>query len=165
MNVRFNGSQSGETVLADLRRTLDAVRAADPEFEYEIEFPPARSRGLGRLAKAAVDVPVPEPIVQMVRANLKRVSGREPEHLGVRLPQSYAGNNTTRLWQAGIPCCLYGPGGGYTDYHDVHTDLGELFPGHARPRAHGARGDHLRRLEDGHGFRATRERRDQPAIW
>ena len=45
----------------------------------------------------------------------------------MRLPQSYAGNDTTHLWQAGIPCCLYGPGGGYTDYHDVHTDLDELF--------------------------------------
>jgi acetylornithine deacetylase len=45
----------------------------------------------------------------------------------VRLPQSYAGNDTTHLWAAGIPCCIYGPGGGYTDYHDVHVELDDLF--------------------------------------
>jgi acetylornithine deacetylase len=127
VNVRFNTSQSGETILADIRRTLDALKTDDPEFQYEIEFPPELSRGLGRLAKAAVDVPVTEPIVQMVKRHLRTLSGQDPEFLGVRLPQSYAGNDTTHLWQAGIPCCLYGPGGGYTDYHDVHTNLDELF--------------------------------------
>jgi acetylornithine deacetylase len=127
VNVRFNASQTGQTVLADIRRTLDALAAADPRFRYEIEFPPRPERGLGRLAKAAVDVPTTEPVVQMVRRNLRRVTGAEPEHLGVRLPQSYAGNDTTHLWAAGIPCCLYGPGGGYTDYHDVHVELADLF--------------------------------------
>jgi acetylornithine deacetylase len=127
VNVRFNGSQSGLTVVADIRRTLDALAAADPKFQYEIEFPPRLERGLGRLAKAAVDVPKTEPVVQMVRRNLHLMTGAEPEHFGVRLPQSYAGNDTTHLWAAGIPCCLYGPGGGYTDYHDVHVDLEDLF--------------------------------------
>jgi acetylornithine deacetylase len=127
VNVRFNTSQSGETILADFRRTLDALKADEPEFQYEIEFPPELSRGLGRLAKAAVDVPLSEPVIQMVKHHLKTLSGRDPQYLGVRLPQSYAGNDTTHLWQAGIPCCLYGPGGGYTDYHDVHTILDDLF--------------------------------------
>jgi acetylornithine deacetylase len=127
VNVRFNASQTGETVLADIRRALDALAAEDPAFRYEIEFPPALARGLGRLAKAAVDVPRTEPVVQMVRRNLRLMTGAEPEHFGVRLPQSYAGNDTTHLWAAGIPCCLYGPGGGYTDYHDVHVELADLF--------------------------------------
>jgi acetylornithine deacetylase len=127
VNVRFNASQTGETVVADIRRTLDVLAAADPNFRYEIEFPPAPARGLGRMAKLAVDVPKTEPIVQMVRRNLHLMTGKEPEHFGVRLPQSYAGNDTTHLWAAGIPCCLYGPGGGYTDYHDVHVDLADLF--------------------------------------
>jgi acetylornithine deacetylase len=125
--VRFNASQTGDTILGDIRRALDGLAAADPRFRYEIEFPPRPERGLGRLAKAAVDVPKSEPVVQMVRENLRRLTGAEPEHLGVRLPQSYAGNDTTHLWAAGIPCCLYGPGGGYTDYHDVHVELDDLF--------------------------------------
>jgi acetylornithine deacetylase len=127
VNVRFNASQTGETVIADIRRTLDGLAAQDASFQYEIEFPPLPERGLGRLAKAAVDVPKTEPVVQMVRRNLLDMTGAEPEHFGVRLPQSYAGNDTTHLWAAGIPCCLYGPGGGYTDYHDVHVDLDDLF--------------------------------------
>jgi acetylornithine deacetylase len=127
VNVRFNASQTGDTVIADIRRTLDALAAANPAFRYEIEFPPLPARGLGRLAKAAVDVPKSEPIVQMVRRNLRLMTDAEPEHFGVRLPQSYAGNDTTHLWAAGIPCCIYGPGGGYTDYHDVHVDLADLF--------------------------------------
>lgn len=127
VNVRFNASQTGDTILADLRRTLDALRADDPTFEYEIEFPPRPERGLGRLAKAALDVPVTQPVVQMVKRNLELLTGRGPEHLGVRLPQSYAGNDTTHLWAAGIPCCVYGPFGGYTDYHDVHTYLDEMY--------------------------------------
>jgi acetylornithine deacetylase len=127
VNVRFNASQTGETVVADIRRTLEGLAAEDPGFRFEIEFPPALERGLGRMAKLAVDVPKTEPVVQMVRRNLRLVTGREPEHFGVRLPQSYAGNDTTHLWGAGIPCCLYGPGGGYTDYHDVHTRLEDLF--------------------------------------
>ena len=127
VNVRFNASQTGDTILADFRRTLDALRADDPEFEYEIEFPPDPSRGLGSLAKAALDVPIDAPIVQMVKRNLKLVSGDDPEFLGVRLPYSYAGNDTTHLWAAGIPCCVYGPLGGYTDYHDVYTYLDDIY--------------------------------------
>jgi acetylornithine deacetylase len=127
VNVRFNASQTGDTVLADIRRTLDGLAAQDERFRYEIEFPPRLDRGLGRLAKAAVDVPRTEAVVQMVRRNLHLMTGAEPEHFGVRLPQSYAGNDTTHLWAAGIPCCLYGPGGGYTDYHDVHVELDDLF--------------------------------------
>ena len=126
VNVRFNASQSADTVVADIRRTLESLAAGDPRFRFEIEFPARRERGLGRMAKAAVDVPKTEPVVQMVRRNLDHVTGRAPEHFGVRLPQSYAGNDTTHLWAAGIPCCLYGPGGGYTDYHDVHTYLEDL---------------------------------------
>jgi acetylornithine deacetylase len=127
VNVRFNASQTGETVVADIRRTLERLAAEDPDFRFEIECPPAPERGLGRMAKLAVDVPKTEPVVQMVRRNLHLVTGREPEHFGVRLPQSYAGNDTTHLWGAGIPCCIYGPGGGYTDYHDVHTYLEDLL--------------------------------------
>ena len=128
VNVRFNASQTGDTVLADIRRTLDGLAAGGSAI-------PLRDRVPARGPSAAwAGWPRPrwtyrrrEPIVQMVRENLHRLTGAEPEHLGVRLPQSYAGNDTTHLWAAGIPCCLYGPGGGYTDYHDVHVELADLF--------------------------------------
>src|SRR5260370_825761 len=110
VNVRFNASQTGQTVVADMRRTLDALAADDPRFRYEIESPPALERGLGRLAKAAGGVPKTGAVVQMVRRNLHRMTGAEPEHFGVRLPPSHPRNDTTHLWAADIPCCSYGPG-------------------------------------------------------
>ena len=99
VNVRFNA----EPDRGDRRRRHpeDPRATARPRtrsFRYEIEFPPALERGLGRLAKAAVDVPKTEPVVQMVRRNLAPLDRTEPEHFGVRLPQSYAGNATTHLW-------------------------------------------------------------------
>jgi acetylornithine deacetylase len=76
------------------------------------------------------------PPADLRRAVLDRIDDDEIVRLAgdlIRIPsftteaQSYAGNDTTHLWAAGIPCCLYGPGGGYTDYHDVHVDLDDLF--------------------------------------
>jgi acetylornithine deacetylase len=32
--------------------------------------------------------------------------------VGTVLPGSYTGNDTCHLWRAGVPCVLYGPGGG-----------------------------------------------------
>src|SRR5262249_60196589 len=40
VNVRFNASQTGDTVLADIRRTPEPPAAADPNFPYAAEFPP-----------------------------------------------------------------------------------------------------------------------------
>src|SRR5438309_745783 len=137
--VRLRGDVVVACVAAELNSGVGTIHAinhgyrtdmavvAEPYGARTIITKHTGTMDLGRLAKAAVDVPVTEPVVQMVKRNLRTLSGQEPEHLGVRLPQSYAGNDTTHLWQAGIPCCLYGPGGGYTDYHDVHTDLDELF--------------------------------------
>jgi acetylornithine deacetylase/succinyl-diaminopimelate desuccinylase-like protein len=36
VNVRFNGSQTGQTVVADIRRALDGLAAADPRFEHRV---------------------------------------------------------------------------------------------------------------------------------
>ena len=40
------------------------------------------------------------------------MTGKEPAAVGVVLPGSYTGNDTCHLWRAGVPCLLYGPGGG-----------------------------------------------------
>ena len=42
------------------------------------------------------------------------VLGQAPT-VGAVSPYSYAGNDTSHLWTAGIPCCLYGPAGGYDE--------------------------------------------------
>jgi len=61
-----------------------------------------------------LSVPATEPIVQILKANVTAIVGEEPT-VGARSPQSYAGNDTSHLWGAGIPCCLFGPAGGYDE--------------------------------------------------
>jgi acetylornithine deacetylase len=61
-----------------------------------------------------VSVPPGHPLVQTLRANVVSIIGREPT-IGAVVPFSYAGNDTAHLYTAGIPCCLYGPAGGYDE--------------------------------------------------
>ena len=53
VNVRFNASQTGETVVADIRRTLDALAAADPQL------PSTRSSSRPRSSAASAGSPRP----------------------------------------------------------------------------------------------------------
>jgi acetylornithine deacetylase len=40
VDVRFLPGMTSESVKADVVRTLEALKAEDPEFHYEIELPP-----------------------------------------------------------------------------------------------------------------------------
>jgi acetylornithine deacetylase len=68
-------------------------------------------------------------ILEVVLRQYRCVAGREPAGVGTVLPGSYTGNDTCHLWRAGVPCLLYGPGGGsesatvpdeYTRISDMH---------------------------------------------
>ena len=139
VNVRFNASQNGETVVADIRRTLEQLAAEDPNFRFEIEFPPALERGLGRMAKVAVDVPKTEPVVQMVKRNLHDMTGREPEHFGVRLPAELLRATTPPISGApASPAASTAPAAA-TRTTTTCTCTSRTLPLHARPRPDGAR--------------------------
>ena len=56
-----------------------------------------------------LDVPRDAEIVQAVARSLQEVTGRPPDAIGAVLPYSYTANDTCHLWNAGIPCLLYGP--------------------------------------------------------
>ena len=56
-----------------------------------------------------LDVPRDAEIVQAVARSYWEVSGEEPKAIGTVLPYSYTANDTCHLWNAGIPCLLYGP--------------------------------------------------------
>jgi acetylornithine deacetylase len=111
-DVRTVPGQTAETVRADLVRVLEGLKAADPDFRYEIETPPPARYKVQRVYMNPFDVPKDEPIVQTLRRNFKEFTGREPDQVGAVVTQSYAGNDTCHIWEAGIPCCLYGPSGG-----------------------------------------------------
>jgi acetylornithine deacetylase len=111
VDVRFLPSQTSQTVLEDIRSVLDALKAEDPDLEYEIEMPPAAEYKVLRVIMEPTDVPLDEPIVQSVIQQYKEVTGNDPKTVGTVLPMSYAGDDTCHLWKAGIPCLLYGPEG------------------------------------------------------
>ena len=111
VDVHFVPGMTVDGIVADIRRALDPVAAADPELRYEIELPPpAWFRGRRRLVMDAFDMPVDAPIVQAVARSYRAVTGQEPRAIGTVLPHSYSADDTCHLWKAGIPCLLYGPG-------------------------------------------------------
>lgn len=114
VDVRFPQGLSADSILRDVRGALDALAAADASFAYEIEFPMKPERRGFRELMVPVSVPTDHPLVQTLRANVVGIIGREPT-IGAVPPFSYAGNDTAHLYGAGIPCCLYGPAGGYDE--------------------------------------------------
>jgi acetylornithine deacetylase len=114
VDVRFNDSMTPESILADVRTALDRLVAEDPELRYEIEWPARPERRAMREVMTPLSVPRDHPIVQTLRRNVVAIRGVEPT-IGAVPPYSYAGNDTSHLYRAGIPCCLYGPAGGYDE--------------------------------------------------
>lgn len=114
VDIRFPQGMTAESGLEDVRRALDALAAADKDFRYEVEFPIKPERRMFREVMVPVSVPRDHPLVQTLRANVVAITGQVPT-IGAVAPYSYAGNDTAHLWRAGIPCCLYGPAGGYDE--------------------------------------------------
>ena len=110
VDVHFVPGQRVEGIVADIRRVLDPLGAEDPELSYEIEIPPPESfKGRRRLVMDPLDVPKDAEIVQAVTRSHREVTGEPPKAIGAVLPFSYTANDTCHLWNAGIPCLLYGP--------------------------------------------------------
>jgi acetylornithine deacetylase len=103
-----------ESILADVRGALDGLVRADPALQYEIEFPARPERRAMREVMTPLSVPRDHLLVQTLRANVVAIRGVEPT-IGAVAPYSYAGNDTSHLYRAGIPCCLYGPAGGFDE--------------------------------------------------
>ena len=111
VDVRFLPGMSSESVRADIERALDAIKADDPDFAYEIEMPPDPKYRVFTRVMEPFDLPKDEYIVDAVLRSFRAVTGREPDGFGTVLPGSYTGDDTTHLWRAGVPCLLYGPAG------------------------------------------------------
>jgi len=110
-DVRFNRSMTQASVLADIRRALDRVAATDPEIDYTLESPVTSLPGMAKVIMNPLSVETDHPLVRAVVANARALTGAAPT-VGALAPYSYAGNDTSHLYEAGIPCLLYGPGGG-----------------------------------------------------
>ena len=112
VDVRFLPGMTSASVKADIERALDAVKRDDPDFQYEIEMPPDPKYRVFTVVMEPFDLPKNEYILETVLRQFRTVTGKEPEGVGTVLPGSYTGDDTCHLWAAGVPCLLYGPGGG-----------------------------------------------------
>lgn len=118
--VRMVPGQTVEGIQTDIERSLNAIKAEDPDFEYEIEAPPAIYREPWRGNKCpmpALDLPLDHELVGVVRKYHQIVTGQEPPGIGFYDPGSYAGADSGHLFQAGCACLNYGPTG-----HDIYEN-------------------------------------------
>lgn len=114
VDVRFPQGFTPDSILEDIRGALDRLAWADPDLRYEIEFPMKPERRAFREVMLPLTMPAEHPLVQTLRAQVRAIRGVEPT-VGAVVPYSYAGNDTSHLYAAGIPCCLYGPAGGFDE--------------------------------------------------
>jgi acetylornithine deacetylase len=109
VDVRFGPAQSPGSIASDLGRAVERALAGHPGVTYEITSPPPVELRNGRHVFPVFDLPLDEAIVGIVSRNVKAVTGQPPAAIGVHIPGSRASDDTGHLWQAGIPCLLYGP--------------------------------------------------------
>ena len=112
VDVRFLPGMTSASVKADIERALDEVKRGDPDFQYEIEMPPDPKYRVFTVVMEPFDLPKNEYILETVLRQYRTVTGKGPDGVGTVLPGSYTGDDTCHLWAAGVPCLLYGPGGG-----------------------------------------------------
>ena len=112
VDARFLPGMTAASVKEDIELVLDGIKAEDPEFQYEIEMPPPPKYRVNTVVMEPFDLPKDEYILETVLRQYRTVTGREPDGVGTVLPGSYSGDDTCHLWAAGVPCLLYGPGGG-----------------------------------------------------
>jgi acetylornithine deacetylase/succinyl-diaminopimelate desuccinylase family protein len=93
--------ETDQTVLAEVRAALDAIKESDAAFDYEII--PNREEGY----TPANITDASSPVVAALQQSIRDVTGREPEYFA-----TWAGATDGRLYRfAGIDTVGYGPSG------------------------------------------------------
>ena len=113
VDVRFSPTMSPASILDDIRGAVEAVRAKDPTFTYEIEFPMKPERRCNREVMPAVAMPTDHPLVQTVAKHVRAIVGVEPR-VGAVVPRNYAGNDTRISTGRAFPAASTAPPGSTT---------------------------------------------------
>lgn len=124
--VRTLPGQTVEAIGVDIKRVLEEVKREDPDFQYEIEPPPAVYREPWRGNKwpmPALDLPLDHELVGIVRKYHRKVTGEDVPGIGFYDPGSYAGADSGHLFQAGCACLNYGPTGHGAAESSVDIDM------------------------------------------
>lgn len=98
---RLIPGETRESAVAEIRQTLDAITAADPEFRYELAIDPRNDHIPANIT------PEGAPLVVALQESIREITGAEPEYF-----VAWAGATDGRFYrQAGIDTVGYGPGG------------------------------------------------------
>lgn len=94
---RLLPDQTGEDALDLWRREIEALHAADPRFNADIEL---------EFYRPGYEISLDAPIVQALESAAAGVTGQTPDVYGM-----WAWLDSAILGRAGIPTVIYGPGG------------------------------------------------------
>jgi len=119
--VRTVPGQTDDTIRADLGRLVQTLKAKDPRFRMDINWPSWPSRPAGNTL-------VSNPLVQSFARSHEFVT-RKPPDVGPRGRMGAAADASHVVGHLNIPTILYGPGGGMTDLEHGRDVLnGEVEP-------------------------------------
>jgi len=104
-DIRTLPGMTQETLLADLERVLESLRADHPDFKAEVR---------GTVYQRPFRVDEASPVVGLIQSAHRDVVGRDPD-VTDELPVSAYVTDSTDLARAGIPTVLYGPCAWRTD--------------------------------------------------
>ncbi len=122
--VRYGPGQTGEGVLADVQRELDALTKADPRVRAEIAPPAASNTN----RTAAFEIAKDAPIVLLVRDAHRLVMRRDPE-VGAVAPYRYYGTDAPFLAAVGSQGVVCGVGGKFNTMPDEKVELTDFHGG------------------------------------
>lgn len=112
VEVRGLPGQDWDETRRDIERTLEPLKAADPELQYTIEAPPATYSPDWQSMKVeahGIDVPTDHELPQMVLKRHVQVLGSQPENVGFQNPGSYAWTDAGWFTRGGSTSIIYGP--------------------------------------------------------
>lgn len=125
IDVRYPPPYEPSDVSQAIERVAQIARNEHPAAEIAVDHPPDPIFRVGGADMPPMDVPADCSIVHDVSSLLPRVSEFSVEEVGLALPYSYCGNDTTHLSRAGIECCLFGPRGDPQDT-EQHVLVSEM---------------------------------------
>jgi len=124
--VRTVPGQTPEMIQADLERTLNDIRREDPDFQFEIEPPPAVYKEPWKGNKhpmPPLDLPNDHELVGVVNKYHQAVTGKNAPGIGFYDPGSYGCADSGHLFHAGCACLNYGPTGHERSENSVDIDM------------------------------------------
>ena len=116
----FVPGQSPDTIVGDVRRTIEKLKEEDPDIDYEIEVPDFW--GL-----PPIDAPTDMPVIEAIKRSYRQVTGDEIKDVGA--PDAMPSDHTL-LYANGISAVSYGLEGGWTHERGVrhiqYVDIDQL---------------------------------------